>query len=139
MFKTNTMGDYHDLYLKTDVSSLADVYERFLNTCLDYYLLDSCHYFSGLEWSWDAMLKMTGIELELISDIDIHLFIEKRMSGDISYIAERYSKANNKYMQPYGNKKSSKYITYLDANNSYGWAMSLWAMGNVYLKVDLNG
>ena len=70
------MGDYHDLYLKTDVLLLADVIHKFINTCLDYYGLDPCHYFNS-ELSWDTMLKMTGMELELISDTDMHLFIEK--------------------------------------------------------------
>ena len=70
------------------------------------------------------MLKMTEIELELISDIDMYLFIEKEMKGGISYIAKRFSKANNKYMQSYDNKKPSRYITYLDANNLYGYAIS---------------
>ena len=78
VFKMNTMGDYHDLHLKTDVLLLADMFEKFINTCLDYYGLDPCHYFSSPVFSWDVMLKMTGIELDLISDIDIHLFIEKR-------------------------------------------------------------
>ena len=72
----NTMNDYHDLYLKTDVFVLADVFEKFISTCLDYYGLDPCHYFSSPGLSWDAMLKMTGIELELISDIDMHFFTE---------------------------------------------------------------
>ena len=67
---------------------------------------------------------MTGIELELISDIDMYLFIEKRMRGVTSYIAKRHSKANNKYMECYDSSKESKYITYLDANNLHGWAMS---------------
>ena len=57
-FKMNRMGDYHDLYLKTDVSLLADVFEKFINACLKYYGLDPCHYFSSPELSWDAMLKM---------------------------------------------------------------------------------
>ena len=70
------------------------------------------------------MLKMTEIELELLSGIDMHLFIEKGMRGGISYIAKRHSKANNKYMKCYEQYKESKYITYLDANNLYGWAMS---------------
>ena len=70
------------------------------------------------------MFKMTGIELELISDTDMHLFIGKGMRGCISYIAKRHSKANNKYMQSYDANKPSKFITYLDANNLYGWAMS---------------
>ena len=117
------MGGYHDLYLKTDVLLIADVFEKFINTCLDYYGLDPCHYFSSPGLSWDVMLKMTEIELDLISDIDIHLFIEKGMRAGISYIAKRYSKANNKYMQSYDAKKPSKCITYLDANNLYGWAM----------------
>ena len=67
----NTMGHYHDLYLK------SDVFEKFIKHCLDYHGLDPCHYCSSPGLSWDAMLKMTGIELELISDTDLHLFIEK--------------------------------------------------------------
>ena len=75
----NTVGDYHDLYLKTDVLLLADVFEKLINTCLDYYGLDHCHQFSSPGFSWDAMLKITKIELNFISDIDMHLFIEKGM------------------------------------------------------------
>ena len=122
-FKMNSIGEYHDFYLKTDVLLLADVFEEFIKTCLDYYGLDPCHYFSSPGLSWNAMLKMTGIELELISDSDMHLFIEKRMRGGISYIAKRYSKANNKYMKCYDSNKESVLIVYLDANNLYGWAM----------------
>ena len=70
------------------------------------------------------MLKMTEIRLELISDIDMYLFVEKGIRGDISYIAKRFSKANNKYMQSYDDKKPSKYIINLDENNLYGWAVS---------------
>ena len=76
-FKMNSMGDYHGLYLKTDVLLLADVFEKFAKTCLDYYGLDPFHYFSSPGLSWDAMLRMNGIELELTSDIEMHLFIEK--------------------------------------------------------------
>ena len=88
VFKMNSIGDYHNLYLKTDVLLLADVSEEFINTCLDYYGLDPCHCFSSPGLSWDAMLKMTKIELNLISEIDMHLFIEKGMRGGISYIAK---------------------------------------------------
>ena len=77
MFKINTMGDYHDLYLKADVLLLADVFEKFTNTCLQYYELNPCHYFSSPGLSWDAMPRMTVIDLELISYICMHLFIEK--------------------------------------------------------------
>ena len=60
------MGDYHDHYLKKDVLLLADVFEKFINTCLQFYTLDPCHYVSSLGLSWDAMLKMTRIKLEQI-------------------------------------------------------------------------
>ena len=95
--KRKKMCDYHDLYVKRDVLLLA-AFEKFIDMCLKYYRLDLCHYFSSPGLSWDAMLKMTRIELELISDLDMYLFIEKGMRGDISYIAKRFSKANNKYM-----------------------------------------
>ena len=70
------------------------------------------------------MLKMTGVKLEKISDIDKYLFIEKGLKGGISYIAKRYAKANKKYMNDYDPKKPSTFITYLDMNNLYSWAMS---------------
>ena len=123
-FKLQSMGEYHDLYLKCDVLLLADVFENFRKTCIQYYKLDPCHYFTSPGLSWDAMLKMTDIKLELMVDIDMFHFIEKGMRGGISYIANRYGKANNKYMKNYDEKAPSKYIMYLDANNLYGWAMS---------------
>ena len=123
-FNLKTMGDYHNLYLKSDVLLLTDVFENFRKTCLQYYKLDPCHYFTSPGLSWDAMLKMTDIKLELMTDIDMYQFIEKVMRGGISYIANRYGKANNKYMKTFNKKELSKYIMYLDANNLYGWAMS---------------
>ena len=123
-FKLQTMGEYHNLYLKSDILLLADVFENFRKTCLQYYKLDPCHYFTSPGLSWDAMLKMTNIQLELMTDIDMFQFIEKSLRGGISYIANRYGKANNKYMKEYDDKSPSKYIMYLDANNLYGWAMS---------------
>ena len=123
-FKLQTMGEYHNLYLKSDILLLADVFENFRRTCIQYYKLDPCHYFTSPGLSWDAMLKMTNIKLELMTDINMFQFIEKGMRGGISYIANRYGKANNKYMKEYDEKAPSKYIMYLDANNLYGWAMS---------------
>ena len=102
------MGDYHDHYLEKDVLLLADVFEKFVDTCLKFYGLDPCHYFSSLGLSLDAMLKMTGVKYEKISGIDIYLFIEKVLRGGISYIAKRYVKANNKYMNDYDPKKAVK-------------------------------
>ena len=118
------MGEYHDLYLISDVLLLSDVFENFRKTCLQYYKLDPAHYFSSPGLSWDSMLKMTNVNLELMTDVDMYQFIEKGLRGGISYIANRYGKANNKYMKEYDEKAPSKYIMYLDANNLYGWAMS---------------
>ena len=78
-----SMGDYHDLYLKKGVLQLADDFEKFIGTYLKYYGLDPCHYCSSPGLSWDAILKMTGIKLEKISDIDKYLFIEKGLRGGI--------------------------------------------------------
>ena len=125
MFNIKNMGDHHDQYLKKkDVLLLADVFEKFISMCIKNKELDPCHYFSSPGLSWDAMLKMTGIELEKISDIDKYLFIEKGTTGVISYIAKRYAKANNKYINDYNPEEPSTFITYLDKNNLYGWAMS---------------
>ena len=123
-FKLKNMGEYHDLYLESDILLLADVFENFRKTCLQYYKLDPCHYFTSPGLSWDSMLRMTDIRLELMTDIDMFQFIQKGMRGGISYIANRYGKANNKYMKTYDEESPSKYIMYIDANNLYGWAMS---------------
>ena len=119
-FNMESMGDYHDHYLKKDVLLIADVFEKFIGTCLKFYGLDSCHYFSSPGLSWDAMLKMTSVRLEKIFDIVMYLYIEKGSKGGISYIAKRYWETNNKYMKSYDSTKLSKFITYLDMNNLYG-------------------
>ena len=141
-----TIGDYHDIYLKTDILLLADVFENFRKTCMSYYKLDPCHYFSSPGLSWDAMLKKTGIKLELISDIDMYLFIESGLRGGISYVSCRYAKANHKYLKDYCPDEESVYLSYLDANNLYGYAMSQsmptgkfrWLTQNEIDKLDLS-
>src|SRR5437867_1001934 len=122
--KLKTLRDYHDLYLKSDVLLLAEVFENFRKMSLEYYELDPAHYFSAPGLSWDACLKMTGIELELISDPDMYLFIENGLRGGLSVITRRKGMANNKFMKSYDENSKSKYIAYFDANNLYGWAMS---------------
>ena len=119
-----TVGEYHDLYLKTDVFLLYDVLKKIINTCLNYYGLSPCHYFISPGLTRDPMSKMAKIELELISDIDMHLFIEKGMRGGISYIAKRHSKANNKYVKNYDSTKQNIFIMYFDANTLHGWGMT---------------
>ena len=123
-FNLKNMGEYHDLYLKTDILLLTDVFENFRKTCLTYYKLDPLHYITSPGLAWDAMLKMTGINLKLITDIDMQLFIEKGLRGGISYIAHRHAEANNKYMKNFDIDKLISFLMYLDANNLYGWAMS---------------
>ena len=113
VFNIKNLGEYHDSYLKTDVLLLCDVFEKFINVCFKDYKLDPCHYFSSSRFAWDAMLKMTGIKLEKINDIDMYLFLEKEMRGGVSYISKRYNKSNE-----------NTDIMYWDMNNLYGTVMS---------------
>ena len=126
------MCEYHDLDLKSDVLLLADVFKSFRKTCLQYYKLDSCQYFTSPGLSWDAMLKMTNIKLELMTDVDVFQFIEKGMRAGVSYIANRYGKANNKYTKNHDKNVQSNYIMYLDANNLYRWAMSQYLPTGIF-------
>ena len=122
-FGCKTFKDFHNHYFKKDILLLAGVFEKFINTCLKYYNLDPCHYFSsGL--SWDAVLKMAKVELEKISNADIHLFIERGITGGICSVSKRYSKVNNEFCPDYDETKEKVYIKYLDMNNLYGGTMS---------------
>lgn len=124
-FNIKNLGEYHDLYLKTDVLLLSDVFENFRKIALKHYGLDPCckKYLTLPSFAWDAMLKKTGIVLDQLTDPDMYLFCEKGLRGGISMISHRYAKANNKYMKKYNPNDESSYIVYLDANNLYGLAM----------------
>ena len=123
-WKMKTFKDYLKLYNETDVLLLADVFENFRDVCLKNYGLDPVYYFTAPGLAWDACLKITGVSLELLTDSDMLLMIEKGIRGGISIISNRYGEANNKYMKDYDKTKLSKFLMYLDANNLYGWAMT---------------
>ena len=124
-FNMKSMKDYHKLYNETDALLLADVFENFRDLCLKIYGLDPVHYYTAPGLAWDACLKITNINLELLSDSNMLLIFEKGIRGGISMISNRYGEANNKYMGNRFNKnKLKKHLMYLDANNLYGDAMS---------------
>ena len=123
-FNIKTLKDYLKLYNISDVLLLADIFENFRNICLKNYGLDPVYYYTAPGLAWDAMLKITKINLELLSDVDMLLMVEKGIRGGISIISNRYGKANNKYMKDFNKLELIKFLIYLDANNLYGWAMS---------------
>ena len=124
-FGMTTLRDYHDLYNQSDVLLLADIFENFRDVCSDNYGLDPAWYYTAPGLAWDAALKITDVKLELLSDPDMLLMIEKGIRGGISMISNRYGKANNPYMgSKFDNTEETRFISYLDANNLYGWAMS---------------
>ena len=137
-FNCQTLQDYHDLYLKTDVLLLADVFENFRKTFLKHYKLDPCHYYTAPGLAWDACLKETKQNLELLKDYDMLMMFEQGVKGGITHISKRYAEANNKYMKNFDKTKPSTFIQYLDANNLYGWAMSQKLPTHGFKRIDVD-
>ena len=137
-FKLNNLSEYHDLYVQSDTVLLADVFENFRDMCLKEYELDPAHFLSLTGLAWQACLKKTNVELELLTDYDMLLMVEEGIRGGICHSIHRYAKANNKYMKNYNNNEESSYIQYLDANNLYGWAMSKKLPVNGFKWIDNN-
>ena len=124
-FDLKDLGEYHDLYLKTDVILLANVFEAFRKVCLKNYELDPAHFYTAPGLAWKACLKKTRIRLELLLDPDMLLMFERGIRGGITQSVNRWAKANNPYMgSEFNPDHPTKYLQYLDANNLYGWAMS---------------
>ena len=127
VFRIKNMGEYHDLYVLCDILLLADVFEKLIDKCIEIYGLDPSHFLYVLrriQLAWQACLKKTNVNLELLTDIDMLLMIEAGIRGGMCQSIHRYAKANNKYMKNYDKGIESTYLMYLEANNLYGWAMS---------------
>ena len=122
--RCKNLGEYMLLYVKTDALLLCDVFENFRELSLSYYGLDPCQYFSLPGLSYDAMLKMTGVKLDLITDIEMRTMIEDNIRGGITTINHRHFAANNEYLNDYDPQIPSSYIMYVDANNLYGKGIS---------------
>ena len=138
-FGIHNPGDYHDLYLRTDVALLANVFEAFRDTCLRHYKLDPAHFCTSPGLAWKACLKCTGIELELLTDPNMLLMFEQGIRGGITQAVRKYASANNKYMgDKFNPNEDTTYLRYLDANNLYGWAMSQPLPTGGFKWVDVN-
>ena len=131
----NNCGEYHDLYVQSDTLLLADVFEEFRDKLIKIYRLDPSHFLSAPGLEWQACLKKTNVNLELLTDIDMLLMIEARIRGGMCKSVHRYAKAN-KYMKNYDKSIESSYLMYLDSNNLHGWAMSQTLPVNGFKKKD---
>ena len=123
-FKIKNMGEYHDLHLKTDVVLLTDIIENFRDVCIQDYGLDPVYYYTLPNFAFDAMLKLTGVEIDLVYDQDMYEMIETGLRGGMTQTACKKVEANNIYMgDDFDEIKESSYIYNFDANNLYGLAM----------------
>ena len=116
-FEGRNLGDHHDLYITKDVLILADVFEAFRDTYINHYGLDPTRLYTSPGLAWQSTLKMTDNELELLTDNDIHLFIERELRGGVVTITHHYARASNPLLDNYNPSKVHKYIIYLDTNN----------------------
>ncbi|GFX95356.1 uncharacterized protein TNCV_849461 [Trichonephila clavipes] len=119
-FNIKSLGNYSDLYVKTYVLLLSDIFENFRSVCMKAYNLDPVWYYTAPGLSWDSMLKLTNVKIELLMDYDMYLFVEKGIRVGISQCSNRYARANNKFLPNFEPSKPQNFLLYLDANNLYG-------------------
>ena len=117
-----------------------DVFENFRNKCIEIYELDPANFLSASALAWQASLKETAVKLELLTDVNMLIMVEKEIKGGICHAIHRYAEANNKYMKNYNKNKDLSYFMYLHANNLHEWAISqkLPVDGFKWKKVHLN-
>ena len=135
-FQLKSLGELHDLYVSTDTNLLADVFDGFRDLAYDSYKLDPAHYVTLPSYSWSAALKITKVNLELINDIDMSLFIDQVILGGYAAVVEHYAKANNKYLEDYEPEKATSYIFSTDCTNEYGAAMKKFLPKDGFKWVD---
>ena len=123
-FNIQTLGEYHDFYVNLDTCLLADVFQAFRKTILEEYELEACSFFSIPGLAWSAALKVSDVKLELLKVVDDYTFFEFGIRGGMCGVNRRFCKANNPKVENYDPEKPLKYLTYLDFNNLYGWAMN---------------
>ena len=121
-FNLKTLGDLTKLYCITDVLLLTSVINQYREESHDNFQLDPLWYSTAPGFSFDACMKMTGVELTLLKDIDMYNFLEMGIRGGISVISQRHAEANNRHIKDVNDNEN--YLLYIDANNLYGWAMS---------------
>ena len=137
-FEAKNLGEYHDLYVQSDTLLLADLFKNVRNVCLDIYKLDPVKFLSALGSAWQAALKKTKVKLDLLTDINVLLMVEKGIRGGICHSICQYAKADDKYMKDYDENKEPSYIQYWDVNNLYGWAMLQKLPVNNFERIENN-
>ena len=120
-FKIKNSGEYHEV--QRDTLLLADVFENFRNKCIEIYQLELAHFLSAPGLAWQACLKKTGVKLELLTNNDTLMMVEKGIRGAICHAIHRYAKANNKYMKNYDKNIESFYLIVFRCKQLYDWGM----------------
>ena len=124
IFNVRNLKQFHDIYLTSDVTLLADVFENFRKLSMTHYHLDPLHYYTAPGLFFDACLRMTGARVEPFTDPEMLHFVEKAIRGGVATISNRYCKPNNPYVEGYDSTQPSTYLAYVDCNNLYGLSQS---------------